>query len=177
MNYVIDMTKGDFSDLIKGLEDYEKWIHIKIDALCKKIAERCVQQIHENFWDVKYDGVLDLSVEPAEKEAEACYVVKAGGATLLFVEFGAGVHYPADHPEGNGYTHGSYGKGLGNNDYWFYTGQPGTAGGELAQDPRTGYIRMNTTITHGNPANMPVYNAMKTVGAEIESIAMEVFST
>ena len=89
----------------------------------------------------------------------------------IFVEFGTGVHYPNSHPQAGefGIAHGTYGRGLGNNDYWFYTGQPGNAGGELA------YGHTNSTITHGNPANMPMYNTGKDMKNEIMRIVRDVF--
>ena len=130
-----------------------------------------------NFAAALYDGINDVSVEPAEKKGNSWYAVKANGSTVLFLEFGTGVHYPDDHPEHNGFLHGTYGKGLGANDYWFYTGQPGNAGGELATDPRTGYVHPNTTITHGNPANMSMYNAIRYLEGEFVRIAREVFAS
>ena len=123
------------------------------------------------FAEALYDGVNDVTVS-SKKEKDG-YVVSANGKTVLFIELGTGIHYP-DAPLGEyegagGMTHGSYGKGLGNNDYWFYTGQPGNAGGELAHG------HPNSTITHGNPPNQPMYNTVKDLERELERVVLEVF--
>ena len=56
-----------------------------------------------------------------------------------------------------GYTIGSYGKGLGKRKVWGYYRD-----GELI-------------LTHGTPATMPMYNALKQACDNIWSIAREVF--
>lgn len=91
-------------------------------------------------------------------------VVIAAGEDAVWVEFGAGVYHngsagSSPHPKGAelGFTIGGYGKGMGKRKTWgFYED------GELR-------------LTHGAPAVMPMYNAMKTVCDEIASIAKEVF--
>ena len=169
----IDLSVAGINRLQKELKDYDKWLKSKIDELCKRLAEYGVERAEVYFGYALYDGINDVTVEPAKKRGENCYVVKAKGSTVLFIEFGSGVYYPDSHPEGsaNGMIHGTYGRGLGKNNYWFYTGQPGNAGGELAHG------KTNTTITHGNPANMSLYFARKDVEAEIGRIVKEVFKS
>ena len=84
---------------------------------------------------------------------------------ILFLEFGAGIHYngPAGsspHPKGTefGYTIGSYGEGHGKQDSWVY------------QAPTGEWVR-----SHGTEATMPVYNASLEIIRQIETIAREVF--
>ena len=91
-------------------------------------------------------------------------VVVAQGEDAIWVEFGAGVHHngsagSSPHPSGAelGFTIGGFGKGNGKKDIWGYY-----EGGELR-------------LTHGTPAVMPMYNAMKMVCDEIVDIAREVF--
>lgn len=59
-----------------------------------------------------------IQVNSYQGYSEAKLIVE--GRELLFIEFGAGIHYngsagSSPHPKGNefGYTIGSYGKGLG----------------------------------------------------------------
>lgn len=171
----IDLSDAGIKSLQKQLKDYDKWIKAKIDELCKRLAEYGVERAEVYFGYAEYDGINDVTVEPAKQQGKNCYVVKASGTAILFIEFGTGVHYPDapldEYINAEGMVHGSYGKGLGNNDYWFYTGQPGNAGGTLAKG------RTNTTITHGNQANMPMYYTKKDVEAIIPRIVKEVFKS
>lgn len=170
--YEIDLSDKGIKELQKGLKDYDKWLNKKMKELCKRLAEIGVQRAEVNFSSAFYDGINDVKVEPVKERGNNCFVVKANGASVLFIEFGAGKFYPDSHPEGysNGMIHGTYGQGLGKNDYWFYTGQPGNAGGVLAEG------HSNTTITHGNPANMCMYDAIREVEREITRVVKEVFS-
>ncbi len=175
----VDLSASGIKTLQRELDDYQKWIERKTKELAKRLAQMGVEKASVNFGSALYDGINDASVTVEQKGASE-YVVKANGASVLFIELGTGIHYP-DAPLGEyqgaeGMTHGSYGKGLGNNDYWWYTGQPGNAGGALAADPITGYVHPNSTITHGNPPNMPMYNAVKELEQEFAKVVMEVFA-
>lgn len=132
--YEITLSAKGIKELNKGLKNYDKWLKQKTQELCKRLAELGVTKAELHFAEALYDGINDASVH-AEKRNDG-YAVVADGNAVLFIEFGAGVHYPDDHPEANGIAHGTYGKGYGKNDYWFYTGQPGNAGGTLATDPK-----------------------------------------
>ena len=169
----VDLSTEGIKEIQKGLREYKKWINKKTGELCKRLAEIGVQQAEFYFSQALYDGINDVKVSKVSNGKNE-WIVKAEGTTVLFIELGAGVHYPdaqlSEYINADGMVHGSYGKGLGNNDYWFYTGQPGNAGGELA------YGHKNTTITHGNPANMPMYNTVKYLEIELERIVREVFS-
>ena len=160
----------DFKDIeyLKGrYEDANKAIKKMTDEICKRLAYMGVEKAKVHFFEALYDGVNDANVEVEKRDNG--YAVVADGNSVLFIEFGAGVHYPDSHPEANGIAHGTYGKGYGKNDYWFYTGMPGNAGGERAEG------RINTTITHGNPANMPMYQTVKDLEEEVERMIKEVF--
>jgi hypothetical protein len=163
----IDLSYKDI-EYVKGMfGDAKKAINNMLDELCKRLAYMGMEKAKLHFFEALYDGVNDAEVT-VEKRSDG-YAVMANGNSVLFIEFGAGIHYPNNHPEANGIEHGAYGKGNGKKDYWFYTGQPGNAGGERA------YGRINTTITHGNPANMPMYNTVKDLEGELERMIKEVF--
>ena len=89
------------------------------------------------------------------------------GKDLLFIEFGAGVHYngavgSSPHPLGasKGYTIGSYGKGNGSKDAWYYYSDTG-----------------EVVKSHGTQATMPVYKAGVEMRQQMLKIAKEVFSS
>lgn len=167
--HTIELSFKDIEYLQARYDNYRKALDKMTDELCRRLAYMGQDIAKLHFFEAAYDGINDAEVS-VEKRQNG-YAVKASGKTVLFIEFGTGVHYPDKHPEGaeNGMIHGTYGKGYGKNDYWYYTGMPGTAGGELA------YGRTNTTKTHGNPANMPMYTTVKELEGEIERIVKEVF--
>lgn len=167
MKYTIDLSFKDIEYLKARFDDAKKALDRMTDEACKRLAYIGLDKAKLHFFEAAYDGINDADVT-VEKVSNG-YAVKASGQSVLFIEFGAGMHYPANHPEPHGFTHGTYGKGYGKNDYWFYTGMPGNAGGERAEG------RINTTITHGNPANMPMYTTVKDLEGEIERIVKEVF--
>lgn len=169
MKITLRLSADSCRKAIKELEKYQKDLDRKIDKLCKRLAEFGLIKAREYFNQALYDGIKDAVV--TVEQIENGYAVRASGSTVLFLEFGAGVHYPNDHPQAGEFAmeHGTYGRGLGKNDYWFYTGQPGNAGGELA------YGHTNSTITHGNPANMPMYKTGRDIKTEIKHAVEEVF--
>lgn len=97
----------------------------------------------------------------------------AVGKAVLFIEFGTGVTYPDDHPEAGelGMKRGEYGQGHGKQQSWGYYGEPGT-NGVLKEKKNGGFV----VITHGNPANMPMYETVKELQDRLTEIAKEVFS-
>lgn len=163
----INLSYKDIEYLKGMFGDAKKAVNRMTDELCRRLANMGMANAKLHFFEALYDGINDADVT-VEKRSNG-YAVVADGNSVLFIEFGAGVHYPDSHPEANGLTHGSYGKGYGKNDYWFYTGMPGNAGGERADG------RINTTITHGNPANMPMYQTVKDLEGELERMIKEVF--
>ena len=88
------------------------------------------------------------------------------GREVLFIEFGAGVHYngsvgSSNHPKGaeNGFLIGTYGMGNGSRQVWGYYADSG----ELV-------------LTHGTKATMPMYMADQEIIRNVVRIAREVFS-
>jgi len=89
-----------------------------------------------------------------------CYV-EAEGEGIIFMEFGAGVHfndgsYPEPKPAGV-VGIGQYGSGKGSNDVWQF------------KDGGSYYT------TYGTPATMPMYNSKRIALNEFEKIARRVF--
>lgn len=167
----IVLSERGIDATITELEQFEKALKSAIRTFCERLKQIGITTAVAGFGTAKYDGISMNSVEATDTDDG--FVIKAFGNAVFYIEYGAGVHYNsgAEYPEpkppeidGIG-MHGTHGK----DDYWFYTGQPGTAGGELAHG------HSNSTITHGNPANMPMFNSKQEMRNAVEKIAWEVF--
>ena len=165
------LSVREIDKAIKELEQYKRDLVAKTELLREKVAERIESLAASGFSvaivdDLTQDsgGVRKAQVETSVDERGDVSVVIAKGEDAIWVEFGAGVYHngsagSSPHPKGSelGFTIGGYGKGMGKKQVWgFYED------GELR-------------LTHGTPAVMPMYNAMKTVCDEIANIAREVF--
>ena len=168
----IRLSEKDIDRAIKELEQYKQEIIRKTELLRVKVAERIAALAQSGFNGAIVDdltgesgGARKANVQVSSDERENVSVVIAAGEDAVWAEFGAGVYHngsvgSSPHPKGQelGLTIGGYGKGMGKRQVWgFYED------GELK-------------LTHGAPATMPMYNAMKIVCDEIVAIAKEVFN-
>lgn len=165
----IGLSEREIDKAIRELELYKQDIARKTNLLREKVAERIADLSHRGFSGAIVDDLLRGGKKTAEVNVSLVStteksVVMAIGEDAVWVEFGAGVYHngsagSSPHPSGAelGFTIGGYGKGMGERETWgFYEGS------ELR-------------LTHGTPAVMPMYNAVKTVCDEIAEIAREVF--
>ena len=100
--------------------------------------------------------------------------VVAVGSSVLFIEFGTGVKYPDNHPEAgkNGFTRGGYGYKLGRLEKgWRYTGDPGSNGEVITTGKHAGEVH-----THGNPANMSMYETVRELEEKFAEIARRCYT-
>lgn len=167
----IKCTLGTIDDAIREVEEYERQMEAKLKRLREAVAERIGDQaatmfggavVDDNLRGARYANVR-VSIDPRDNVT----VVIAKGEDAVFVEFGAGVYHngptgSSPHPEGErlGFTIGSYGKGHGSKKVWGYT--------EDEDGP--------LVLTHGAPATMPMYNAVRNAVNQIAEIAKEVFA-
>ena len=164
------VTLGTLSKAVKAIQDYRRDLLEKMDKLRELVAYRIGADAAHIFNQSYVDLKEGLPGEPRRAEVDVTItnkgdmsVVIADGEDAVFVEFGAGVYSnakPSPHPLGTetGMTIGSYGKGYGNRKTWGFYNE----NGELE-------------LTHGTPATMPMYTAMKNVADNIYAIAREVF--
>lgn len=154
---------------IKKLEDYSSGLKQKCETLAKRLADMGAVNVSLGFAQAIYDGAPDFDIE-VQPIGEGKYAVIARGETALFMEFGTGVYHPDTHPKAAemGMIRGEYGKGHGKQLTWGYYGEPGTNGW-------TDRKRPGVVLTHGNPANMPMYNTAQDLKREIRRVAEEVF--
>lgn len=169
---IIPLSIPAYDSLIRKAENFGNWQSDRAVVFADRLAQEGMEIASVKFSQAVYDGTNDVSVtvEPRGNNVQA--VVATGGATL-FIEFGTGVTYPDDHPEAEelGMKRGEYGQGHGKQHSWGYYGDPGT-NGVLKEKKNGGFV----VITHGNPANMPMYETVKELQDRLTEIAKEVFS-
>jgi hypothetical protein len=163
-------TLGNLSKVIKTLERYQKSLEERKTRFLEEVAKLGVSIGEANFSQAQYDGDMsDCKTYSEWVDDDKIKIVFQSNA-ILFIEFGAGVHYTDStelHPLADkfGYERGEYGHGNGKRDWWLYNGEGGT---ESTSVP-------GMKITHGNPANRVVYNTAKELREKILDIAKEVF--
>ena len=153
--YSIGLDGSGLDELIRGVEEYEKWLKEKAAILVQKLADLGVEVASVGFANAAYDGTNDVSVN-FEERGELTRAVVATGKATLFIEFGAGL-IGYGHPEPQEYGPGTYpGKG-----HW--------------NDPN-GWYYEHGKKSYGNPPAAAMYNARKQLEQDFDSIAREVFS-
>lgn len=175
MKIRVSLNPDSIDAAIRQLEDYRKGLETKAQLLCERLAAAGYEIANFGFGSAQYDGTNDVSVELMAEDNKL--VIRASGEVVMFVEFGAGVYYADDYPAEvksrvpGIVGRGQYGKGHGKQNTWAYYGDDaGTNGWKNPKKP-------GLVFTHGNPANMPMYNASKDMRSQVEQIAREVFKT
>lgn len=165
------LSEREIDRVIKELEQYKQEVIRKTALLREKVADRIAELAQSGFNgaivdDLLTGGVKTAKVDVSLENGENVSLVIANGEDAVWVEFGAGVFHngsagSSPHPKGSelGLTIGGYGKGMGKKEVWGY------------------YEGDTLRLTHGTPAIMPMYNAVKTVCDEITEMAEEVFDT
>ena len=168
----VPLSQRGIDTLLREIESYTEWLKERSQVLLDRLAQAGFEVASARFAKAAYDGTNDASVS-LETRSEGVRAVVAVGASVLFIEFGTGVTYPDNHPQAAelGMKRGEYGQGHGKQSSWGYYGDPGTNGVvEMKKDGST------VVITHGNPANMPMYETVKELEAMLPELVKEVFS-
>lgn len=168
----VPLSQRGIDTLLREIESYAVWLKERSQVLLDRLAQAGFEVASARFAKAAYDGTNDASVS-LETRSEGVRAVVAVGASVLFIEFGTGVTYPDNHPQAAelGMKRGEYGKGHGKQSSWGYYGDPGTNGVvKMKKDGST------VVITHGNPANMPMYETVKELEAMLPELVKEVFS-
>lgn len=171
--YKIGLDGSGIDELIAGIEEYKRWLEERSRVLLQRLTDEGYQIAAAGFQQAQYDGTNDSKVS-VEDRGERVRAVVAVGSAVLFVEFGTGVTYPDNHPEAaeNGMVRGGYGQGKGSQTTWGYYGDAGT-NGEVKKQTDKGQL----VLTHGNPANMPMYEAAKQLKERLPELVKEVFGS
>lgn len=168
----VPLSQRGIDTLLREIESYTVWLKERSQVLLDRLAQAGFEVASARFAKAAYDGTNDASVS-LETRSEGVRAVVAVGASVLFIEFGTGVTYPDNHPQAAelGMKRGEYGQGHGKQSSWGYYGDPGTNGVvKMKKDGST------VVITHGNPANMPMYETVKELEAMLPALVKEVFS-
>jgi hypothetical protein len=171
----IKVSLGNIDGAIKAIEQYERSLEKKKKVFMERLASIGVDTARATFKTAKYDGDNDVIVTEPTWINDNKLTFSASGKSVLFIEFGTGVHYSSEsHPKEAefGFSRGTYGHGLGKLDSWRYEGNPGTNGEIITEGKHKGEIK-----THGNPANRCMYEAGKDMRKQIKEIAKEVFGS
>lgn len=165
----ISLSQKSIQNAIKEIEVYKRQLIERNELFVRRLAELGIPIIDQNIAAAQGDSDKShntyIKINSFGSYSEARLVVE--GKDLLFIEFGSGVHYngsagTSPHPKGEefGYTIGSYGKGQGSKDFWFYYADTGEA-----------------VMSHGTESTMPVYRASQEIIRNIRRIAREVFGS
>ena len=168
----VPLSQRGIDTLLREIESYTVWLKERSQVLLDRLAQAGFEVASARFAKAAYDGTNDASVS-METRGDGVRAVVAVGASVLFIEFGTGVTYPDNHPQAAelGMKRGEYGKGHGKQSSWGYYGDPGTNG--VVKTKKDG---STVVITHGNPANMPMYETVKELEAMLPELVKEVFS-
>ena len=168
----VPLSQRGIDTLFREIESYTVWLKERSQILLDRLAQAGVEVASARFAKAAYDGTNDASVS-LETRGDGVRAVVAVGASVLFIEFGTGVTYPDNHPQAAelGMKRGEYGQGHGKQSSWGYYGDPGTNG--VVKTKKDG---STVVITHGNPANMPMYETVKELEAMLPELVKEVFS-
>ena len=168
----VPLSQRGIDTLLRDIERYTVWLKERSQVLLDRLAQAGFEVASARFAKAAYDGTNDASVS-LETRGDGVRAVVAVGASVLFIEFGTGVTYPDNHPQAAelGMKRGGYGQGHGKQSSWGYYGDPGTNG--VVKTKKDG---STVVITHGNPANMPMYETVKELEAMLPDLVKEVFS-
>lgn len=165
----ISLSQKSIQNAINEVRKYQRELIDKNELFVRRLAELGIPIINQNIAAAQGDSDKNhntyIKINSFGSYSEAKLVVE--GSELLYIEFGSGIHYngsagTSPHPKGKefGYTIGSYGKGQGKNDFWFYYAGTGEA-----------------VMSHGTESTMPVYKASVEIIHNIRRIAREVFES
>ena len=155
--------------LVRYLEQYSLNLPTKCEEFVRKLGEAGIKVVNSEFAKITaspdYDPTHSTELRLSSFGAITQGTLIVEGKQVLFIEFGAGVHYngavgQSPHPKGRefGYTIGSYGQGKGRQDSWSYEADSGE------------WVR-----TYGVRAQMPVWKAAQEMMNLVKSTAKEVF--
>ena len=166
----IDALNPDsFARAADSVRKLQKTYVNKNREFVKRLTEAGISVIYKNLWgygDSEPPEVNTPHVLMGHKDGVMTATLRLYGEDVMFVEFGAGVHF--NGPAGSspnplgvqlGYTIGSYGHGQGAREYWFYEDETGA-----------------TQVSYGTEATMPMWRADQEIRQKFASIAKSVFN-
>ena len=167
MKITIELNKKSIDKAIKDIRKYSSTIDEKINRFMNELASIGIDTATITY---ERGHILDQKDMPHVHSKpvwinEHELAIWAYGESIAFVEFGAGIHYntpvgTSPHPKGEelGMLIGTYGKGRGGGDQWYYRDSTG-----------------QKKLSHGQPSIPAMYEASKAMKLAIEEKAKEIF--
>ena len=165
----VGLSTAGINRALKELKAYKQEVIRKTNLLRERISELLAEYARSGYAGAVVDDLVKGGQRFAQVEVTMdtkgnVTIIMANGEDAVWAEFGSGVYANggaggSPHPMGSelGFLIGGYGKGYGKREVWgFYED------GELR-------------LTHGAPASMPMYNAVRAVCDRIPEIAREVW--
>lgn len=157
----VKLSDSGIAAALRELEEYKAWLQDKAEQLARKLTDIGAVNVSLGFARAIYTGDKDVSVA-VEQLGTNQFAIVASGATVLILEFGAGVTYGYGHPNPS-----VDGVAMGPTTY------PGQT---HAADPKGWWIP-GGEHTYGNPPSMTMYLTAKELRDRVEEAAREVFSS
>lgn len=159
----------EINKAVKQIKLYREAVERKTEQLVSELAQAGYKVIEANMANVQGDSdphhMTYIKYHSYGTFFRATLYLE--GKDILFIEFGAGVHYNghvggSPHPKGSdlGYVIGGYGLGLGKNDFWYYTDDTGAS-----------------HRSYGTKAQMPMYQADLAIANNVIEIARRVLNS
>ena len=157
--------------LVSDLEEYKRWLLSKTEQLLNELSSRGIKTASKRVRSAQGDSDKNVAFvsDISYSGNSVILTITAEGEDILFIEFGAGIHYnggqsmlgKSPHPWGEemGYAIGKFPKGrrgysLGRFDSW---------------------TKPDGEESFGTGATMPMLGAMETIYAELNSACKKVF--
>lgn len=164
----LQLSEQSVNAAVKELEEYKNSLVTKTRELVEELGRIGIETITNSLAQAEGDSDTNIErlVEIKAVGNRIRATLYARGRHIMFLEYGAGIHYngaagQSPNPNGQkfGYVIGSYGKGHGTEDSWVYYNE------------ETGGFR----TSQGTKAVMPMYNADDKIRKEFRSVAKKVF--
>lgn len=163
---------------LQKLKSYEQTFKQRVDLFTQRLATELQEEARRGFSSsvisdgstIDENGKVTIQYRApnvavsVRNESNTTLIVIASGEDAVWVEFGTGIYFngasgSSPHPKGAelGMTIGDYGNGHGKRKTWGY------------------YEEGSIQLTHGTPAQLPLYLATQSVCNRVADIAREVF--
>ena len=164
----VNLSANSIKNAVKELKFYKEEIRFKTSIFVQRLSDLGVKVIDAHKYSHGDSDFNDLRtyawLEESGSNVKVTLVLY--GKDVAFIEFGAGVAYngaggtsPNPYGQPLGMIIGSYGKGHGLEDYWFYL-----------DDETNEWV-----MSKGTEAAMPMYYADTEIHKQFIEIAKEVF--
>ena len=166
---------------LKKLQRYQEPTYIH--EVLSQLADIGVRNATLHFTIFQnYERITDKPNVNVSWENDNTISVVAQGERVTFIEFGTGVTYNSnrDYPQAEalGMTIGGYGKGKGNNKYWWFSDPDPNLNAthrEYTRKDGTKVVMPHSYISYGNKPAYAMYNATKEMRDKIIDVIRGVF--